>query len=790
MFFKHSNGVVPTPDMPKRVRSPTSAASTSMLAEGYTEDGQLSRYENVRTSEYRPASQFSIVSTLNSRIGQSLASVTDEKSSFCQVTPRYSTMTSEPFQMLQRVGHRETFHDIEYPANARPPSDLFGKLKFFYDRYKLRHIAPFLLLFVYSLAGAYAFYLVEHDYEKLLIKREKQMLDVLRNETINQLREMITNRRHSDETKLFGSRDILVWFEKELEKKKLPKALPWDMWGALFYVGTIFTTIGYGNIRPATTMGRVLTIVYAFIGIPLVLAILSQFGKLLTTWTSDLWIKYRQRVKFAKVRALKGKRGLANAQKRKGTNASERPIATAEEGRCVEDEQDEEEQESRTIPVWLALFVCVGYICGCAALFLLWETRWNYFTSLYFFFISLSTIGLGDVVPDKPHMLILMFWLVIIGLSIVSMLLSVIQIKFEEWLYHLMIRMQKEYRKALESGDHVKKEQILAQLMEKQPWYMRNMAAHFISDNQAAKLEHEAETFDRIIRTDNNKNIQTESADVANDVERHDARVDMEPLVCTVGVQADILLSMQDGGNDAMSAAIEARRSASAGDDSSLSDQDEFFRTAPTILDALPLQASGRREDSVSDATSLPMDPIGDIICMADRSQQIDPLVLCDNGNQTDSVYIPTAQAAEVLKETADASMATSLIYGVDKSMKTDAFSVKSFGAQVEFTPHMECKSTETDHKSLLNRSMETEVCTMLNRSMETDAGQCLSECSRSVQTAFPDADEAGESSEVEHIDAQTKRRRFSNAHTSPIESFDNASLMETRWHTMLAAKL
>lgn len=48
----------------------------------------------------------------------------------------------------------------------------------------------------------------------------------------------------------------------------------------------------------------------------------------------------------------------------------------------------------------------------------------------------------GDVVPDHPHMLILMFWLVIIGLSIVSMLLGVIQIKFEEWLYHLMIRMQ------------------------------------------------------------------------------------------------------------------------------------------------------------------------------------------------------------------------------------------------------------------------------------------------------------------------------------------------------------
>jgi hypothetical protein len=40
-----------------------------------------------------------------------------------------------------------------------------------------------------------------------------------------------------------------------------------------------------------------------------------------------------------------------------------------------------------------------------------------------------------------------MFWLVIIGLSIVSMLLSVIQIKMEEWLYHLLIKMQVGYFK-------------------------------------------------------------------------------------------------------------------------------------------------------------------------------------------------------------------------------------------------------------------------------------------------------------------------------------------------------
>uniref|UniRef100_A0A914S146 Uncharacterized protein n=1 Tax=Parascaris equorum TaxID=6256 RepID=A0A914S146_PAREQ len=103
-----------------------------------------------------------------------------------------------------------------------------------------------------------------------------------------------------------------------------------------------------------------------------------------------------------------------------------------------------------------------------------------------------------------------MFWLVIIGLSIVSMLLSVIQIKMEEWLYHLMIRMQKEYQRALASGDPIERQAILDKLMKKEPWFMRNMAQHLISDNQAAKLDHQAEAFERSVRLTNNKNIQTE----------------------------------------------------------------------------------------------------------------------------------------------------------------------------------------------------------------------------------------------------------------------------------------
>ncbi len=56
--------------------------------------------------------------------------------------------------------------------------------------------------------------------------------------------------------------------------------------------------------------------------------------------------------------------------------------------------------------------------------------------------LSVCFYILGDIIPDHPHMLILMFPLVIIGLALVSMLLTVIQMKIEEWLYNLIIRMK------------------------------------------------------------------------------------------------------------------------------------------------------------------------------------------------------------------------------------------------------------------------------------------------------------------------------------------------------------
>lgn len=64
---------------------------------------------------------------------------------------------------------------------------------------------------------------------------------------------------------------------------------------------------------------------------------------------------------------------------------------------------------------------------------------WDFFTSWYFFFISCSTIGLGDVVPSKPEFMILALGVMFVGLAMITVCFNVIQEKMEQ-LYMKMLR--------------------------------------------------------------------------------------------------------------------------------------------------------------------------------------------------------------------------------------------------------------------------------------------------------------------------------------------------------------
>ncbi|XP_058827427.1 uncharacterized protein LOC131687363 [Topomyia yanbarensis] len=252
-------------------------------------------------------------------------------------------------------------------------------------------------------------------------------------------------------------------FEEELQvafeagMKTYSGNTAWNFVNGVIYSLTVVSTIGYGHISPSTTTGRALTIIYAIIGIPIFLIVLADFGKLFTRGIKFLW-SYVRRVyytgSFRKVRktaqvkeVMKGLNVVYDMVRRPSGDNELQPTETkaadpAEPSTSAEIPptcespttplpETFEIDDEFNLPISVAIFILVAYMLFGATIYFTWE-NWSFFEAFYFVFISISTIGFGDFVPQHPIYMMCSILYLIFGLALTSMCINVVQLKLSD----------------------------------------------------------------------------------------------------------------------------------------------------------------------------------------------------------------------------------------------------------------------------------------------------------------------------------------------------------------------
>ncbi|KAM8730293.1 potassium channel subfamily K member 1-like [Acanthopagrus schlegelii] len=136
----------------------------------------------------------------------------------------------------------------------------------------------------------------------------------------------------------------------------------WDFVSSLFFTSTVLTTTGYGHTVPLSDEGKAFCIFYSLCGIPVTLFFLS--------------------VVVQRIMVLVSRRPVAYFHRRWAVSKSK---LAAVHAACL------------GVLMALLLLIIPAWI------FTSLEKDWDFLESLYFCFISLTTIGLGDYVPGETH---------------------------------------------------------------------------------------------------------------------------------------------------------------------------------------------------------------------------------------------------------------------------------------------------------------------------------------------------------------------------------------------------
>ncbi|CRK90411.1 CLUMA_CG004127, isoform A [Clunio marinus] len=307
-------------------------------------------------------------------------------------------------------------NDIEKSNEPEAAPSCTTKFCIFLEKFGIKsalsHIGLLLSLGLFCYGGGWVFVTLERPAleaneaelrASITIAREKFIEVILDAHTedyldIQYLTEQLEEYEQTAQDAVEGNLQLVFEKSNDTEVEKFPaKGEKWSIMQAVFFAATVCTTIGYGNIVPATFEGRLFCIFFAIIGIPFTLTVIADYGNLFANSVS--WIAKRCKSmkmcnKDSKIRKFKGRKWL--------------------------------------YAIGAVIFLGI-YISAGAAVFDEWEEGWTFFDGFYFCFITVTTVGFGDLVPGEYLMLLCTVY-ILIGLALTSTIIELVRRQYiQSW---------------------------------------------------------------------------------------------------------------------------------------------------------------------------------------------------------------------------------------------------------------------------------------------------------------------------------------------------------------------
>lgn len=339
------------------------------------------------------------------------------------------------------------------------------------------HLVLCLSLVFYTALGALVFWVIEGW--ALANPTEPQYQQFIR--------DLVHTVQNRTENVSYSTEDIMaevrLKMEKDFHSIWLQSPKRWNYTSSMFFCCTVFTTVGYGELYPVTLPGKVACVLYAMVGVPLMLLVILDVGDFLALtmtraytrvyrlfrllqkrkWTSwetpsrasdpqthrtleDGTLMLGQRpldlrhvllsqsgVRQKSIHLQNNKeifeRILAREQLlRKGPLS--RSLSCPELNRLPPPKKPfqiwdftglGDNMDKLDVPLLLIIFIVFAYVLLAGLVLPLWETQLTGFDAFYFCFITLTTIGFGDIVPQHPNYFMLTSLFIVSGMAIMSM---------------------------------------------------------------------------------------------------------------------------------------------------------------------------------------------------------------------------------------------------------------------------------------------------------------------------------------------------------------------------------